>query len=416
MNHKDTKTRSDTKTSCFFVPSGLCGSKTDAMLKDQFFIQPDITYLNFGSFGACAKPVFKRYQQYQLELEAEAVLFITKTGVQYLAQSRKALGDYIGCGADDVVYVTNPSYAVNAVAKSFPLQAGDEVLATNIEYGACDRTWQYYCDKAGAVYRRQPIRFPLESKEDFVQQFFAGVTEKTKLIFISHITSATALRLPVEEVIAEARKRDIPVFVDGAHAPGHIPLDLEALGADIYTGACHKWMMTPKGSSFLYATKKWQQQIDPLIVSWGYNAFFPSHSQFLDYHQMNGTRDFSAFLTIPDAIAFMQEYNWPEVASFYRRMSQENAQVLCELLGATAIAPVNDDFTGQMYSAEIKTKEPEKLHDHFFEQYKIEVPVMRQGDKVYLRYSLNAFNEQSDLDKLFDAVRSIQKQTSLIEG
>jgi isopenicillin-N epimerase len=152
-----------------------------------------------------------------------------------------------------------------------------------------------------------------------------------------------------------------------------------------------------------------------LIVSWGYNALFPSHSQFLDYHQMNGTRDFSAFLTIPDAIAFMQQHNWPEVASFYRRMSQENAAAFCELLGATAIAPVSDDFTGQMYSAEIKTKEPEKLHDHFFEQYKIEVPVMRQGDKVYLRYSLNAFNDQGDLDKLFDAVHTIRKQTNLIE-
>lgn len=383
-------------------------------LKQQFLIRPDITYLNFGSFGGSVRPVFQRYQQYQLELEAEAVQFITKTGPQYLAQSRAALGQYVGCAADDLVYVTNPSYAVNAVAKSFPLKPGDEVLTTDIEYGACDRTWQYYCDKAGATYRRQPIRFPLEDESDFVQQFFAGAGPRTQLIFISHITSATALRLPVEAVIAEAKNRGIPVFVDGAHAPGQLPLDLENLGAAFYTGACHKWMLTPKGASFLYARKDWQQLIDPLIISWGYNALFPSHSRFLDYHQMNGTRDFSAFLTIPDAIQFMAQNNWPEVGAFYRRMSQDWALPFCELLGAEPIAPVTDAFTVQMYAAKVKTNAPEKLHDVFFEQFNIQVPVMRQNKDVYLRYSLNAFNDTKDLERLFDAVQAIRRTTNLI--
>jgi isopenicillin-N epimerase len=131
---------------------------------------------------------------------------------------------------------------------------------------------------------------------------------------------------------------------------------------------------------------------------------------------MQGTRDFSAFLCIPDAIQFMQENNWTEVAAYYRKMAQQNAEAFCKLLDATPIAPVDDDFTLQMYSAEIKTKEPEKLHDHFFEQYRIEVPVMRQNDKVYLRYSLNAFNTQGDLDTLFAAVRDIQQQTNLIQA
>lgn len=384
-------------------------------LSSQFLLRDDITYLNFGSFGACAKPIFQRYQQYQLELEQEPVLFITSTGLQYLTQSRKALGQYINCHEDDLVFMPNPSHAVNLIAKSFPLQSGEEVLATDIEYGACDRAWQFYCEKVGAVYKRQPIRFPLESKEDFVKQFFEGLTSKTKLVFISHITSSTGLRLPVEEICRIAKEKGLMTFVDGAHVPGHIPLDLQTLQADIYTGACHKWMMTPKGSSFLYVKREYQNLFDPLVVSWGYNALFPSHSRFLDYNQQQGTRDFSAFLTIPDAIAFMDEHNWPEVAAHYRKMTQDNAAAFCELLETKPIAPVSDDFIGQLYSAQIKTTEPEKLHDHFFNEYKIQIPVMRQNDKVYLRYSLNAFNDQKDLDKLFDAVNDIRKNTSLIE-
>ncbi|RYY67792.1 MAG: aminotransferase class V-fold PLP-dependent enzyme, partial [Chitinophagaceae bacterium] len=171
-------------------------------LKQQFLLRDDVTFLNFGSFGACPRPVFERYQQFQLELEQEPVDFIVKNGLKYLQQSREALGKYVGCDQDDLVFVTNPSYAVNMVARAIGLKAGDEVLSTDIEYGACDKTWNYICDKAGAKYIRQKIQLPLQSKEQFVEDFFKGLTTKTKLIFISHITSTTGLRLPVEEICA----------------------------------------------------------------------------------------------------------------------------------------------------------------------------------------------------------------------
>lgn len=384
-------------------------------LKDQFLLRENITFLNFGSFGACPTPVFKRYQQFQTELEQEPVHFMTVTGPKYLEVSRKALGEYINADADDLVYVTNPTYAVNTIAKSFCLQPGDEVLSTNIEYGSCDRTWNYYCKKAGAIYKRQPIRFPLESKDDFLQQFFSGLTDNTKLIFISHITSSTGLRLPVEEICKIAKEKGILTFIDGAHAPGQVPLDVQTLDADMYTGACHKWMMTPKGCSFLYVKKELQHLFDPLSISWGYEALFPSASSFLDYHQMTGTRDFSAFLTVPHAINFMRENNWKDVSACCRKTVKENAPELCKILHAEPIAPLTDDFILQMYSAEIKTAEPEKLHNHFYNEYKIQIPVMRQNDKVYLRYSINAMNTQKDLDKLFDAITKIKKQTNLIQ-
>lgn len=385
-------------------------------LQQQFLIRSDITYLNTGAFGACPRPVFEKYQRFQLELEQEPVHFFRVKGPQYLKVARTALADYLNCNADDIVYVTNPSYAVNIIAKNFDLKEGDEVLTTNLEYGACDRTWRYYCDKKGAKYIRQKIRLPLESKEDFIDQFLKGITAKTKIIFISHITSATGLRLPVEEICARANEKGIVSFIDGAHAPGQLDVDLSVLGADIYTGACHKWMLTPKGSSFLFVNRDIQYLFDPLVISWGYESDHPSHSQFLDYHQMQGTRDYSAFLTIPAAIQFMQENNWHEVTKRSRLITQTNAERFCALLNADPLCPVTDDFILQLCSIPIKTNEPEQLHDLLYEKYKIEIPVMLQEDRVYLRYSIQAFNKEEDLDKLYAALKEIAGlQSTLIE-
>lgn len=383
-------------------------------IKDLFLLRKDITFLNFGSFGACPKPIFEDYQKWQYELEQEPVQFITVNGLRYLEKSREALASFLNCGARDLVYVTNPSYAVNTIAKSLNLQHGDEILTTNLEYGACDKAWNYYCKKTGAKYVQQSISLPLITKEKFVEEFFKGFTPKTKLVFISHITSSTALVFPVKEIVAEAKRKGVLVFVDGAHAPAHVDLDLTALNADIYTGACHKWMMTPKGSSFLYVKKELQEKFDPLVISWGYEAFFPSDSKFLDWHQMNGTRDYSAFLTIPKAIEFMNQYQWKEVSERCKKLVRDNAIRFCELAGTQPLCPITDEFLGQLFSIPINTKEPEKLQRHLFEHYKIEIPVMRHGDKVYLRYSINAFNSQHDLDVLYNAISELIQQNNLI--
>jgi len=377
-------------------------------LRSQFLLDPSITYFNFGSFGACPKPVFEDYQKWQMELEREPVQFIQRTGFTYLQQSREALAAYIHCDADDLVYVANPSYAVNIIAKSLQLSPGDEVLGTDLEYGACDRTWNYYCKRAGAKFVRQHIELPLVSKEKFIEDFFKGLSPKTKLVFISHITSTTALIFPVKEICEIAREKGLLTFVDGAHVPGHIPLDLSVLEADFYTGACHKWMLTPKGSSFLYVQKDKQHLADPLVVSWGYESIDPSHSQFLDYHQTQGTRDFSAFLTIPRAIQFMKDNDWEKVAADCRTLVRKNAPRFCELMGSAPLSPLTDEFLGQMFSIPLATQAPDQLYLHLFDTYKIEIPVMRQADKIYLRYSINAFNSQEDFDRLYDALKEIK--------
>ncbi len=379
-------------------------------LKDQFLLKKDVTYLNFGAFGACPKPIFDVYQNFQRELEEEPTLFINELGPAYLKKSRQSLGTYLNCSADDVVYVTSPSYAVNLIAKSFNITVGDEVLTTNLEYGPCDKTWKYYCEQNGATYKKMEIKFPLLSKEDFLEQFLKGITKQTKLIFISHITSSTGIRLPVEEICAMANQLGILIYVDGAHAPGQLPIDLEKLGADIYTGACHKWMLTPKGSSFLYVRNSLQHLFDPLIISWGYKSLKPSHSFFLDNHQFQGTRDYSSFLTIPAAIEFMEANDWQKVSNDCKKITQLNAVRFCELMNTEPLTAISDDFIAQLFCIPIHIKHPEQLYDLLYNQYRIQIPILNHEGNSYLRYSIQGFNDQSDLDRLFDVLHEISDE------
>lgn len=385
--------------------------------KSLFLLNPDIHFLNFGSFGACPIPIFENYLHWQRQLEWEPVQMIAFDGVGFLADSREQLAKYLDIpDKDDLVYVTNPSFAVNLIAKNMVLEPGDEILTTNLEYGACDRIWSLYCKKAGAIYKKQPIPLPVTTAADFADAFFSGVTPRTKAVFISQITSATGLIFPVEVLVQKARALGLITIVDGAHAPGHVDVSIQQLDPDFYTGACHKWMMAPKGCSFLYAKKSRQEMLqDPLVVSWGYEAIKPSHSKFLDYNQMIGTRDFSAFLTIPACIEFMQQYNWREVRKVCHQMVLQYAPAFYDCLGTSAISPLDASWIGQMISLPIRTQQPEVLQKTLFNQYKIEVPLMRQGDDVYLRYSIQAFNTADDLEILLDTLRLLKKQGTLIQ-
>ena len=377
-------------------------------LKSLFLLNPEITFLNFGSFGACPKPVFDDLLKWQRELEFEPVQFIAVNGPAYMKTSRQALADYINCDADDLVFTPNPTHAINILAKNIKLNEGDEILSTDIEYGAMDRTWDYYCEKQKAKFIRQHISLPVKSKDEIIEQFWKGYTSKTKAIFISQITSATALILPVKEICEKAKQLGLITIVDGAHVPGHVPLDLAQLKADVYTGACHKWMMTPKGSSFLYVTKAMQNDLEPLIISWGYKSDNPSSSRFIDYHQLNGTRDFSSYLTIPASINFMKINKWEEVSRHCRKLVAENAIRFCNLMETTPLSPVTDEFLGQMFSIPIQTSKPDELYKTLFNKYKIEIPVARGNGKFYLRYSINGFNNQTDLDRLYEALQELK--------
>lgn len=383
-------------------------------IEQDFLLNPEIIFLNHGSFGACPKPIFEDYQEWQLRLEREPVQFITKQNAIALKAAREALGAYLSCAAADVVMTPNPSYAMNIIAKSFVLQPGDEILTTDLEYGAMNRTWDYYCRKAGAIFRKQQINLPILSKEGIIEDFFAGLTPNTKAIFISQITSMTALILPVAEICARAKSLGLITIVDGAHAPGHVPVDLSTLQADIYTGACHKWMLTPKGSSFLYVKKEMQAQYDPLVISWGYESDNPGPSQFIDYHETQGTRDMAAFFTVPKAIAYLQENNWETRAAACRELILRNYPIVCDLLGTKPVCPVHPDFLGQMCSIPVNTDQPVALKELLYRKYKIEIPVMVDRKYTYIRISMQAYNSQADIDALIAALTEIKAETEFI--
>ncbi len=377
-------------------------------VRQDFLLNPEYTHLNHGSFGACPKSIFEDYQKWQLALERDPVDFFVNKGNEQLERSKEAMAKFMGCEADNLVFTMNPSYAINIVAKSLVMKPGDEILSTNHEYGAMDRIWKYYCEKAGARYIQQEIPIPLKSKEEFIASFWKGYSKHTKAIFISQITSMTALIFPVKEICQRAKELGLLTIVDGAHVPGHIPLNLSELDADIYTGACHKWMLTPKGCSFLYAHPSIQNNFDPLLISWGYDADVPGKSKFLDYHQLQGTRDYSAFLTIPAALEFFRSRNWERVKRNARQMILDNYQRLCDIFGDGPICPVTDEFLGQMCSVPLPIADPMELKVILFDEYKIEIPVFKMHDQVFIRLSTQGYVTQTDVDYLVTALTEIR--------
>ena len=384
-------------------------------MKSQFLLDPNITFLNHGSFGACPKPIFEEYQRMQLELENEPVYFIQKKQAEYLKIAKESLAKYIGCQANDFFFTSNPTFAVNTIMRSLDLKAGDEILSTNHEYGAMDRTWNFYCKKSGAKYIRQNISLPVVSKEQILEEFWSGYTSKTKIVFLNQISSATALIFPVKEICDKARELGLITIIDGAHVAGQMDLDITELNPDFYTGTLHKWMLAPKGSSFLYVKKDFQEMLDPLVVGWGYESVAPGESQFLDYQEFQGTREISAFLCTPKVIDFLEENDWRTKAKECRSIVLNNYQRFCDLLNTKPICPITEDFLVQMASIPVNTSNPVALKELLFNKYKIEIPVMPLNGNYFIRYSINAYNSQEDLDILYKALEDIIATTDLIE-
>ena len=382
--------------------------KPMSSLKAHFLLDPDIVFLNHGSFGACPRPVFDTYQTWQRELERQPVAFLGRQATALMANAREKLAAYLGAAADEVVYFPNPTTAINMVARSLRLHPEDEVLTTDHEYGAMDRTWRFICQQTGARYVQQPVPLPVTNVEECVEIFWSGVNARTKVIFLSHITSPTALTFPVQAICRRARAAELLCIVDGAHAPGHIPLNLAAIGADIYTGACHKWLCAPKGAAFLYARPEVQRWLEPLVVSWGYQSDQPSGAQFVDYHEWQGTRDLAAFLTVPAAITFQAQHNWDAVRQQCHRLASDTRQRLNALTGLEPICPDSPPWFTQMFAVRLPTHtDLEALKRQLYDAYRIEVPVVLWKHQKFLRVSFQGYNTPEDADTLVAAVERL---------
>jgi isopenicillin-N epimerase len=380
------------------------------MIKDLFLLDPQVIFLNHGSFGACPRTVFDTYQAWQRRLEQQPVHFLGVELDYHLHEARQALAEYFHAQVEDLVFIPNATHGVNIVAHSLDLQPGDEILSTDQEYGACNLTWKFTCQKSGAIYRQQPISLPVTSQEEITRQLWQAVTPRTRLIFLSHITSPTALSMPVHFICERARAAGILTFIDGAHAPGQIDLDLPSLQADFYTGNCHKWMMSPKGAGFLYARPEAQQLIKPLIVSWGYQSNFgpPHESKFIDFLQWTGTSDPAAYLSVPSAIKFMDEYHWQDIRPSCHELLQTAMRRICTLTGQSPIYPIGSDFYHQMGTIPIShMKQISELKDRLYKEYHIEIPCLEWNNQHFIRLSIQGYNSQADIDSLHNALMTL---------
>lgn len=377
-------------------------------LRSLFLLRPDVAYLNHGSFGATPRPVFEEYQRFQAELEAEPMEFIARRGPALMHEARSVAAAYLGCDPLDMVFVTNATIGVNIVARSLVLGPGDEVLGTDQEYGACDRTLTFLSRKAGFTYRLASLPVPPTTPEELAESFMAQVTPATRAILISHIAAPTALTFPVREICALARERGIITLVDGAHVPGQLPLNLTDVGADFYTGNLHKWLCAPKGAAFLYARREMQPLLEPLVVSWGYDAVVPGPSRFVDHQEMWGTRDLAPFLAVPAAIRFQQEHDWDAVREECHRLLLSFRPEIADALGGQPVAAEGEGWFRQMSAFRIPAGvDGFELGRRLFDEHLVEIPVFQWMETQLLRISIQGYNTRQDVERLLSGLRAI---------
>ena len=375
-----------------------------------FQLDPAWAFLNHGSYGACPRVVFEAYQGWQRALERQPVAFLepARGHTARLRAVREAVAAEIGAQADDLVGMGNATEGLNIAAQSLALATGDEVLTTDHEYGALEKTWAHVCRSRGARVVVAEVPLPLVSAAQFAEAIIGKITARTRVLFLSHVTSATALVFPLTAVVAEARARGIITVIDGAHAPGLIPLDLDALGADFYAGNCHKWWMAPKGAAFLHVRREMQAGVVPLVISHGWTESGEApgpfgNSAFVDRLEMRGTRDPSAWLSVPEALRFRREQGWERVAAECAARALEVAERVRVLTGLQALS--SPEFCApQMVAMPVPDCDVAALKAHL-ERLQVEVPCYRWRGRCFVRVSVQGYNDRGDVERLIAGLR-----------
>jgi isopenicillin-N epimerase len=353
-------------------------------MRELFLLDPDVVFLNHGSFGACPRPVFDRYRAWQLELEREPVEFLARERRfgERLEEARLRLGAYLGADPGNLTFAPNVSTALDAVVRSLALGRDDEVLLGDDEYGGVVRLWTFVASRTGARLRRAPAA-----------DLDPG--PRTRVVFCSHVEWTSGRVNDVAETCRRARAAGALSIVDGAHAPGQLDLSLDAIGADVYAGNCHKWLCAPKGSAFLYARPEVQHLLEPLVVSWDWDE----EGSWPTINRWQGTRDPSAYLSVPAAIDFQAEHDWPTVREHCRGLLEHTRDRL-------ALEPLTADFV-QMLGFSIDAADPAGLTRRLFEEHRIEVPVFETARGWVLRVSIQAYNDESDVEALARALERV---------
>jgi isopenicillin-N epimerase len=392
-------------------------------------LDPEITFLNHGSFGACPKPVLEVQSALRERLEREPVRFFLRECETLFGAASEALGKLLGANPEDLAFVSNATAGVNTVLRSLEFKSGDEILIAEHGYNACNNAARFVAEKSGARVVVAPFPFPIVSPDQVVEAILARVTPgKTKLVLVDHITSPTGMVLPIEKIVSALNERGIDTLVDGAHALGMVPLDLNALGAAYYTGNCHKWLCAPKGSAFLHVRKDKQQTNDelplirPLSISHGANAKIGKHNRFRLEFDWTGTADPTPWLAIPAAIDFLTGL-FPNgltgLREHNRAMVLAARQMLSDTLGPPL--PIPDEMIGSLATLVLPNQTPpeqvsetllgiDPLQDRLFTKHKIEVPIIdinppfTNWPRRFVRISAQVYNDPEDYRRLGKAL------------
>jgi isopenicillin-N epimerase len=349
-------------------------------MREGFLLDPEVAYLNHGGYGACTEAVFDEYRRWQLEVERDPTHFFTRRFENAMWEARTALASFVGAAASDLVFAPNATSALNAVIRSLRIRPEEEILTTKHEYGAILRTLGF-------------IRANVVQVEP--DELVENISIRTRAIVVSHITSPTALVLPVEEICAAARHAGVLSIIDGAHVPGHLPLDLASLGADVYAGNCHKWLCAPKGAGFLWARSEHQEWIEPLVVSWGYHEA----AGFGERHGWQGTRDPAAYLSIPKAIELHETFDLDRAKAL-----ADDAETR---LAPYGLRPLRGMRSPLMRALTVRAGDPDLLQRQLYEEHRIEVPAYEWEDTRLLRVSIGPYNDESDLERLARALAQL---------
>ena len=377
-------------------------------------LDPAVTFLNHGSYGACPAEVLRVQAALRAEMEAEPVRFLGRELDDRLEVARAALARFVGADPDDLAFVTNATSGVNAVLRSRDFAPADELLTTDHAYNACKNALEYVAGRTGARVVVVSVPFPVQSPDDVVETVMAHVTPRTRLALLDHITSPTALILPIERLIAELERRGIDTLIDGAHAPGMVPLDLRTLGATYYSGNCHKWLCAPKGSAFLWVRRPRQSDVRPLTISHGANAR-TSLPRFRVEFDWTGTSDPTAWLTVPAAIEYLGGLlpgGWPALMARNHALAVEARRVLCEAAGTppacpeTMIGSLASVLLPEGHTRALAWRERDPLQGRLFNAWGIEVPIMTwpAPPRRLIRISAQLYNSEAQYARLAGAL------------
>jgi isopenicillin-N epimerase len=369
-------------------------------IRSQWLLEDDCVFLNHGSFGATPRVVLDAQTYWRQRLERQPVRFMTQELPEALRHAAADLATFVGAKGEDIVFVENATAGINAVVRSRSFRPDDEIVITNHVYGAVRKTLQFICQHTGAKLVEVQVPFPISSEAEIVKAIATALNPQVKLLVIDHVTSPTALIFPVAAIVRLAKQQQIPVLVDGAHMPGMMPLNIEALGVDWYAGNCHKWLFAPKGCGFLWTSPKWQPQTHPTVISHGLG------DSYLAEFDWTGTRDFSAWLAVTEAIAFARKLGVTRIYEHNHSLAVWAGQVLNHAWGGHN--PLTASMTGAMTAVQIPTKKAKPgakvLHDYLWANHRIEVPIIDFADRLWVRISAQIYNEPSEYRLLAEAL------------